>query len=288
MSDTWFKVQTSVVRHPKVLKLTRTQRWVLIELWAFAAEEVTDGFISELNLKQIANKRIQNVLVEHGFLHPDPARGGFQIHDYLDYQRSRADIESIKEKRRQSGRKGGIAKAKRGDDEPESSSNLLGPASSNLLASKPSKSLAVSVAVTDTDMGVKYVGNSPGRATSSTPTPNRQPEKHTHPITRGALALVHTDPDDQPDTDAEPPKQCMTHIGRVGHVEPCGSCRQARLAHEAWQQRNRAAKSTLAEQQRAARAACRFCDEYGWALIVNEHGELEPGTVRCQHEGADE
>lgn len=104
------------------------------------------------------------------------------------------------------------------------------------------------------------------------------------PTTRGALALVHSaDPDDDP----EPADKCPRHRTRIGRVdEPCGPCRDARLAHQAWAAR--AAETAAAERaaavnaRRTAIANCHRCDEFGWQLDPTTRAPLDPAR-RCTH-----
>ena len=42
----------------------------------------------------------------------EPVAGGYMVHDYLDYNRSRADIEALEQARRLAGQAGGAAKAR--------------------------------------------------------------------------------------------------------------------------------------------------------------------------------
>ena len=42
----------------------------------------------------------------------EPVAGGYMVHDYLDYNRSRADIEALERSRRAAGQAGGAAKAR--------------------------------------------------------------------------------------------------------------------------------------------------------------------------------
>ncbi|QOC56072.1 hypothetical protein SEA_CLOWN_74 [Gordonia phage Clown] len=139
MSDRWFKVDTSIVRNPKVLQLSRTQRWALIELWAYAAEDLTDGVISRTYCDQMIGKRLRNVMLEHGFLHWIEVDKTLQIHDYLEHQQSRTEVLAVSEKRRQAGRKGGKAKAARAK---QAASNLPDQEASTELDQSPSKNVA--------------------------------------------------------------------------------------------------------------------------------------------------
>lgn len=139
MGDRWFKVDTSIVRNPKVLQLSRTQRWALIELWAYAAEDLTDGVISRPYCDQMIGKRLRNVLLDQGFLHWIEPDKTLQIHDYLEHQQSRADVLAVSEKRRQAGRKGGKAKAEKAR---QPSSKVPDPMPSNEPAPSSSKIVA--------------------------------------------------------------------------------------------------------------------------------------------------
>lgn len=101
--------------------------------------------------------------------------------------------------------------------------------------------------------------------------------------TRGSLALV---PDPEPDHDPEPADKCPKHRTRIGRIdEPCRPCRDARLAHEAWQtrtdQRLAAERTAAITARRTAITNCTRCDEYGWQLDDTGHA-AEPAR-KCTH-----
>lgn len=191
MSDRWFKVQTSIVRNEKVLQLTRTQRWALIELWAAAAEDLNDGVISRTYCDKIVGKRMRNVMIEHGFLHWIEVDKTLQIHDYLNHQRSREEVLSVSEKRRQAGRRGGKAKAERAKQAAEVASNLPDDTASNELGDRSSKILP------DPDPDLEtYLRKSP---TSPSETRANEQTAVAENGTAGALALVPSLPEQLPD-----------------------------------------------------------------------------------------
>ena len=63
------------------------------------------------------------------------AEDGFQVHDYLEWQRSRDEIEAASERARQAGRKGGQARST-----SKSSSKSLSESPNGLPSTLPSKS----------------------------------------------------------------------------------------------------------------------------------------------------
>lgn len=111
----------------------------------------------------------------------------------------------------------------------------------------------------------------------------RTPAVHPHHQTRGALALVHSaDPDDDP----EPADKCARHRTRIGRVdEPCGPCRDARLAHQAWTtrttERAAAERTAAVNARRQAITNCHRCDEFGWQLAPD--GTTIDPARRCTH-----
>lgn len=81
----------------------------------------------------------------------------------------------------------------------------------------------------------------------------------------------------------EPSKAPQPHCPKhpLGTPEPCGPCKQARLAVDAWQERQRAVHQTEAAGRRAAVQACELCDEAGWRIPPQV--EPEPPAVKCDH-----
>ena len=195
MSDRWFKVQTSIVRNEKVLRLSRTHRWALIELWAAAAEDLNDGIISRTYCDKMIGKKSRNILIENGFLHWIEDDKTLQIHDYLSHQQSREKVLSTSKKRSAAGRKGGEAKAARANP---GRSNLPDDERSNLPPEPASK------IVPDQDQDIdtyspKYVASpNETRVNANADTFSDGTPVPADPETRGALALVPKLPDRLP------------------------------------------------------------------------------------------
>ncbi len=69
----------------------------------YAARYLTDGFLDETFVEDFvrgrARQRAAEELVDRGWW--EPRGGGYQIKDYLDYNRSRAQVEADREKARE-------------------------------------------------------------------------------------------------------------------------------------------------------------------------------------------
>lgn len=128
------QLEIDFLTHPKTLATSPLAQLLFIRSLIYAATHLTDGFIPEAALPQLAYD-----LTQYERLHYVPAnihaaapdvvtveeikkelvfhkrwkvcRGGFRIHDYLDYQLSRAQVLQLIDKRRKAGQAGGQASA---------------------------------------------------------------------------------------------------------------------------------------------------------------------------------
>ena len=83
----------------------------LVDCWTTAARLRKDGFIPASRWAKVGNRASRRLMLERGFV--ESADGGVNVHNYLQHQRSRADIERIAEQRRKAGASGGHETAKR-------------------------------------------------------------------------------------------------------------------------------------------------------------------------------
>lgn len=113
---TWLKLDDGLLDHKKVRRAIRDGGLGALGLHVAgllnAAKYLTDGFVEEEFVEEIfdlarvrsedARGRLVNVLVKRELWLPDD-RGGFSIHDYLDHNPSREQVEANREwdKRRQ-------------------------------------------------------------------------------------------------------------------------------------------------------------------------------------------
>lgn len=102
---TWFKVSDEFAFHPKVVSAgTAIATWIRAASWS--AQQLTDGFIPNQMLPALGPKKDATRLVNAGLWHP--VEGGYQFHDWDDYQPSRAQVQDKRAKRQDAGRKGGV------------------------------------------------------------------------------------------------------------------------------------------------------------------------------------
>jgi hypothetical protein len=103
----WFP--SDFVKHPKVARLTDAA----FRLWAagidYCSRHLTDGFIPREVVSWLAGGRVRKRLIEelletippYGPLWElDPARNGYRVHDYLDWNPSGAEVRRAEEETR--------------------------------------------------------------------------------------------------------------------------------------------------------------------------------------------
>lgn len=102
--------------HPKIAGLSDSAFRTHVEMILYSRRYLTDGQIA----KQIAKRWPSEALSELQANHPDAPSlialdgGGYEIHGFSDMQETRAEVEKRRQIRAESGRKGGLARAKHG------------------------------------------------------------------------------------------------------------------------------------------------------------------------------
>lgn len=94
-------------RHPKFIRLTDKAKLHLLELWAYCNEYQTDGIVYKAILEE-KGRPVAKLLREVGWVDDTNEKDTFYMHDYLEHQKSRAQIEQHREQRQKDGKKGGI------------------------------------------------------------------------------------------------------------------------------------------------------------------------------------
>ena len=84
----WVRLDDRFAEHPKVLALTDKQFRFYIESLCYAGRNTTDGRIPEDRV----DRRVVRGLVAAGLVDEKP--DGYWIHDFLDYNRSREQLEN--------------------------------------------------------------------------------------------------------------------------------------------------------------------------------------------------
>lgn len=81
--------------HPKVEGLSDKAFRLLVSSWCWCARQRTDGRIIASSWKKRSTPAARRELLDAGLVHDD-GNGGVIMHDYLDHQRSAADIAAQK------------------------------------------------------------------------------------------------------------------------------------------------------------------------------------------------
>jgi hypothetical protein len=106
---TFINVADTMPEHPKIEGLSDGAFRALITLWCYCGAQLNDGIVAEPAWIRRTSRRIRAELLESGLVEEVP--GGVAMHDYLEHNRSRAEAESLTQKRRSAGSLGGKAKA---------------------------------------------------------------------------------------------------------------------------------------------------------------------------------
>lgn len=107
---TWARLDDRFGEHPKVVALSDVAFRVHVMAICYCARNLTDGFVPAGAARLMgATPKTLRALVEAGlWAH---ACGGYRIHDYLDYNPSKAEVEDAAAKRSEAARIAGNASA---------------------------------------------------------------------------------------------------------------------------------------------------------------------------------
>lgn len=158
----WIRVESSVSRNKKFVKAGPAPSWLWLCGLAYCQEGLTDGFIPAEALPYLGVKNARQLaahLVSAGLW--EVAEGGWRVHDYLQHNKSAAEILGIKQDRRASGSSGGRAS---GDLRRRRSDHFVANAQQILESAKQVASTGAEANVIDTS---KQPSN-PSTATATT------------------------------------------------------------------------------------------------------------------------
>lgn len=117
---TWFKVDDNLAFHPKVLAAGNTAMGLWVRAGAWSSDQLTDGHIPAAMLPAFgARKADAERLVTAGLWSQED--DGYQFHEWLDRNPSRAEVEEIRANRNTSATWASHARwhTKRGITDPE-------------------------------------------------------------------------------------------------------------------------------------------------------------------------
>lgn len=90
---TWLKLDDTLPENPKILEAGPLAAWLYVSGLAYCARNLTDGFIPQGAVRALTDDTSQaTTLVEVGLW--TTAERGYQVHDYLEHQRSREQIDN--------------------------------------------------------------------------------------------------------------------------------------------------------------------------------------------------
>ena len=110
----WVKLDDNFAGHRKVLAAGLEAAWLHIEGLCYCAQQETDGAILDAALVKLTQfskpkaERLAVRLVEVGLWERNGT--GYAIHDYLEYNPSKKELEARREIKRRAGQAGGLAK----------------------------------------------------------------------------------------------------------------------------------------------------------------------------------
>ncbi len=134
----WVRLEDTFPEHPKLLTVGGDAGWLHVCAIAYCSRNLTDGFIPAAAVRQISDRKqplkLAQALVDAGiWAVSQKSHEGFEIHDYLEYHPTRADVEAQRAQRSEvkakAGHLGGIAsgvarrKHKRSTTEAEGQAN---------------------------------------------------------------------------------------------------------------------------------------------------------------------
>ena len=112
----WVKIDDGIAQHPKVIRAGPLGLALVLAAICYANRYLTDGFIPKESVPLLLNF--------NGSVAPDilasklvalelweQAEGGYRIHDYLEHQRSKVEIEADRAQKVAAGQAGGRARA---------------------------------------------------------------------------------------------------------------------------------------------------------------------------------
>lgn len=101
----WFKIDDGFHCHPKVFAAGTAAVGLYVRCGSWAAQQTSEGVIPRAVAKMYGTPRMIKALLEAGLWHdeahecklcPPVAKGGFLIHQYLDYNPSREAVETAR------------------------------------------------------------------------------------------------------------------------------------------------------------------------------------------------
>ena len=107
----WIRFEDNFPQHPKVLALSDAAFRLHVSAIGYAAQHLTDGHVSSAALRSLTRRTsLPAELVVAGLWETNA--DGYNVHDYLHYQPSRADVQAHRDADRERKKADGIRSGK--------------------------------------------------------------------------------------------------------------------------------------------------------------------------------
>lgn len=111
IATSWAKLDDRFWMHPKIVMAGNESAGIFCRCLSYCGAYLTDGLIPEPVALSIAgSKKALDGVVNAGLLDRLES-GGIYVRDYAHYNPLRAEVDDKREKRREAGRRGGLARA---------------------------------------------------------------------------------------------------------------------------------------------------------------------------------
>lgn len=102
---TWVRIEDTFCEHPKIEPLSDLAFRLHVKALCYCNRNLTDGYVPAVAARAAGGPRHKSAtreLLEAGLW--EHARGGFRIHDFLDFQFSRHEVVAIRQLQRAGGK----------------------------------------------------------------------------------------------------------------------------------------------------------------------------------------
>lgn len=142
----WLRIDDRVRTHPKIVKAGPAAAWLWFCGVCYCREHLTDGFIQSGMVPTLAPgltavKKHVAALVNVGLWHSE--QGGYRVHDFLDWNPSRAQVEEQRAQDRQRKRGGVVAESSEIPDGIQTSSSCASAGDAGLGSGSSSADVAL-------------------------------------------------------------------------------------------------------------------------------------------------
>lgn len=97
----WLRIDDTFGDHPKLLLLTRSERWTFVELLCYCARHQTEGYfpVTISDSKRHVSTTLLNKFVDVGLVDESEESGELRIHDWQDFNPSKDPTGAIRQQR---------------------------------------------------------------------------------------------------------------------------------------------------------------------------------------------